>query len=267
MLLERIQFIQQKPRVLLLGLLIFIVLLFALFSILRKPKERVVEVINGSLIDSVYGLATVNSSQVYHLRVAIPSTLRKIYVEEGDRVSRGAPLVEFDSFGRMNSPIDGVVTNIAFELNESVVPQVPILTVTDLQKRYLLVSLEEKGAVKVRRGQSVRIRFEALGDKMFKGKVKSIYPAEGQFQVHIVSDFFPDEILPGMTADVAIETSLKENVTLVPISGIKSGKIRVLEKGKVSDRQIQIGSSNGEYAELLSGDIKEGDQVLVSEEN
>lgn len=259
--------LKEKPKLLVWGVLP-VILFIALFVWRGRNSNRdTSEIIQGSIIESVYGLATVSSSEVYHLRVAIPSSIRKIFVEEGDQVQEGTPLVDFDSFGTMRSPFAGVVTNVAYETKETVVPQTPVVTVMDLKKRYLTVSLEEKGAVRVKKGQRVRIRFEALGDKNFEGEVKSVYPSDGQFQVHITPIGIPPEILPGMTADIAIETSSKENVILVPIKGIKSGKIEVLEKGKVQVKEIETGLMNGEYAELVSGDVSLGDKVLVQEDN
>lgn len=243
-------------------------LLILILSFWRASKKQTdtSEIIRGSIVDSVYGLATVNSSNVYHLRVAIPSSIRKIYVEEGDSVQVGSSLVEFDSFGTMKSPLDGIVTNIAYETKETVVPQTPVLTVMDLKKRYLAVSLEEKGAVKVKRGQAVRIRFEALGERTFIGIVKSVYPLDGQFEVHIEPKEIPSEILPGMTADVAIETATKENVALVPTKAIRSGKIKILRNGNIITREIRTGLSNGEYTELLSDEAALGEKVIVSED-
>ncbi|PKA15758.1 efflux RND transporter periplasmic adaptor subunit [Leptospira haakeii] len=258
--------LKEKPKLLLWSILPVILLLILFVWRGRNSNVDTSEIIQGSIIESVYGLATVSSSEVYHLRVAIPSAIRKIYVEEGDQVQEGTPLVEFDSFGTMRSPFAGVVTNVAYETKETVVPQTPVVTVMDLKKRYLTVSLEEKGAVKVKKGQKVRIRFEALGDKNFEGEVKSVYPADGQFQVHITPIGIPAEILPGMTADVAIETSSKENIILVPIKGIQSGKIKVLENGKIRIKEIETGLTNGEYAELVSGDVRLGDKVLVQED-
>ncbi|EID99688.1 efflux RND transporter periplasmic adaptor subunit [Leptospira licerasiae] len=258
--------LKQRSKLLLWGSIPIILLMALLIWKGRNSDNDTSEIIKGSIIESVYGLATVSSSEVYHLRVAIPSAIRKIYVEEGDQVQEGTPLVEFDSFGTMKSPFSGVVTNVAYETKETVVPQTPVVTVMDLKKRYLTVSLEEKGAVKVKKGQKVRIRFEALGDKNFEGEVKSVYPADGQFQVNITPIGIPPEILPGMTADVAIETSSKENVILVPIKGIKSGKVKVLENGNVHIREVETGITNGEYAELVSGEVSLGDKVLVQED-
>lgn len=257
---------KERPKLLVLGFLLIILLFILLIWRTRNSYKDTSEIIQGSIIESVYGLATVSSSEVYHLRVAIPSAIRKIFVEEGDQVQEGTPLVEFDSFGTMRSPFAGVVTNVAYETKETVVPQTPVVTVMDLKKRYLAVSLEEKGAVKVKKGQRVRIRFEALGDKQFEGEVKSVYPADGQFQVHIIPSGIPPEILPGMTADIAIETSSKQNVILLPIKGIKSGKIKILENGKVRVEEVVTGLMNGEYAELVSGDVSLGDKVLVQED-
>ncbi len=241
---------------------IILVVAFLIFWLLPEKYDTVL-VERGNFVESVFGLATIQSSNVYHLRIAVPSIIVKIFVEKGDFVRSGEDLVRFDSFGNLKSPIKGVVTNFNYEQGELVSPQSPILTVTDLDRKYLSVFLEERSAVKVRRDQKVRLRFEALGDLVFIGKVESVYPSEGQFEVKIGMEKFPAELLPGMTADVAIEVKIRDNALLIPIKAVQNGEVTIVNGSKLIKKKIQVGMKNSSKMEVFSSDLKEGDRILL----
>ena len=96
----------------------------------------------------------------------------------------------------------------------------------------------------------------------------------------------PDELmLPGMTAVVEIISAQKPAVLQIPNAALRfempghlstAGKLpRVLEdsahatvwtigdKGAPEKRAIAIGYTDGEYTELIDGDLNSGDQVIV----
>ncbi|MCX7997424.1 MAG: hypothetical protein N3A69_00545 [Leptospiraceae bacterium] len=140
-----------------------------------------------------------------------------------------------------------------------------ILTLTDLVHLHLVVSLEQEGALRVRAGQNVRFSFESLTGKKFTGKVKSIFPNRNQFFVKIEPDELPPEILPGMTADVAIEVAKKENVLLIPVVSIHNGKVMRIREGKKSKIDVQIGNLDGEWAEVINSDLGVNDEIVIPE--
>jgi macrolide-specific efflux system membrane fusion protein len=73
-----------------------------------------------------------------------------------------------------------------------------------------------------------------------------------------------ENVLPGMTADVAIEVNRKDKVLLVPLSAISDGRIKVKRDGKRKTVKLSIGSVDGNWAEVLEGDIDLKDQIMVS---
>ena len=154
------------------------------------------------LVRTVYGLGTVQAEKTYHLRIGIAANIVKLHVREGDVVSKGARLVELDQVPVMTAPFAGTVTAVAFKQGEAVFPQNSILTVTDLTRKYITASLDEKAAVLIRQKQIVRIAFDGLPGRTYSGSVTSVYPSDGQFIVKIESAEMPAEILPGMSADL-----------------------------------------------------------------
>lgn len=228
-----------------------------------RPQKEVVELQKGSVMEAVYGLGTVHSERTYQLRIGITSSIQKIHVREGEFVEKNSPLVQLDSLPVFRAPFSGTITSLPMEVGEIVYPQVSILKMEDFSQLFLTVSLEQQGALRVKKSQKARISFESIRGHRFEGIVTAIFPSEGQFIVHLHVSDFPEGILPGMTADVAIETGSKENVLLVPVHVVSSGKVLRIRDGKKEKVSIKLGVLNGELAEVLEGDLVLGDKILA----
>lgn len=211
------------------------------------------------MVRTVYGLGTVQAEKIYHLRIGIAANIVKLYVREGDVVSKGARLVEFDQVPVMTAPFTGTVTAVAFKEGEAAFPGNSILTVTDLSRKYITASLDEKAAVLIKQKQKTRIAFDGLPGKTYTGSVSSVYPSDGQFIVKVESADLPAEILPGMSADLAIETGTKAGVFVAPIRAVREGKITLLRNGKKLIIPVQLGLTQGEVVEIISTELAEGD--------
>jgi len=73
-------------------------------------------------------------------------------------------------------------------------------------------------------------------------------------------------IKPGMTTDIVIETNKEEDVLVISKEAVKKedGKaiVRVFSKGKLKEREIEIGLEGEDLIEVISG-LKEGEQVII----
>ena len=184
-------------------------------------------------------------------------------MKEGDLVAPGALLMRFDDSGIFRAPFAGTITSIPFKQREILFPGTLALTLVNLDDLLLEVSLEQQSALRIKRDQKAFISFESIrGDKL-EGKVESVFPRDAQFIVRIQLGKFPGGILPGMTADIAIETGRKEKVLSVPLRAISSGKVSILRSGKKLKETIQVGVVDGEWAEVTSGNIRVDDEILV----
>jgi len=229
-------------------------------EVLSEPLQK------GSIIQSIYGIGTVTASKSFALKTGVTSTIRTIFVKEGDTVTAGQRLVELDQGAVFTAPFSGTITSLPTKAGETVFQQSVILTLVDLTDRYLVVSLDQKGAIKVRQGQIAKISFESLREKVFEGTVQSIYSNESNFLVRIKINALPKEILPGMTADVAIGISEKNDALLIPVAALMNGAVHVKGRsGKNSAVPVTLGIVDGTVAEVLSGDIKAGDQLIIQD--
>lgn len=242
---------------------IILILLIASFFLAQRFRVVTVHPKRGPIVEAVYGIGTVTATHTYTLKIGVIQTLEEVLVKEGDIIKKGVPLVRLDT-GTIRSPIDGTVTSMPFNVGENVFPQTPIVTVSDLNDRYLVVSLEQQGAIRVKRGQKAQISFDSLRGQKFDGVVRSIFPVNDQFLVHVNIQNLPPEILPGMTADVAIEINRKENVLLIPARALAHGRVIVANGSRRNKIDLQIGNVDGEWAEVLSNNLTESDQIVVS---
>jgi multidrug efflux pump subunit AcrA (membrane-fusion protein) len=218
----------------------------------------------GPVVESVYGIGTVTARNSYQLKLGVTSTISKLFVNEGDFVKKGQKLVEIDAGTTFPAPFDGTITYLPVKAGETVFAQAVILTLADLSDRYVVVSLEQRGAVRVRQGQKARMSFDSMRDTSFEGVVQSVYSNENNFLVRIGVTDLPPQLLPGMTADVAIVIAEHQNVLSVPAAAIERGRVLVARgAGRVETVDIRTGIIDGAMAEVISGDLKEGDRVYL----
>ncbi len=216
----------------------------------------------GPIVEAVYGLGTVVSSKTYRQTFGVALPLLQVLVREGEEVKQGTPLVKTEN-GISKAPFDGTVTSIPFKEGELIPPQSPVITLVDYSRPYLEVSLEQQAALRVQKGQKATLTFESLRGQKFEGSVRTLFPKDGQFLVHIDIDKLPEGVLIGMTADTAIEVGKKEEAMLIPVSAISSGKVVVLRGNKKIKVDVTVGVVDGEKAEITGGDLKWEDQVVL----
>jgi macrolide-specific efflux system membrane fusion protein len=216
-----------------------------------------------TIIQSVYGIGTVTALRSYQIKPGVISTIDDIYVEEGDEVKKGDKLIKIES-SIYRAPFDGTITSLPFRIGENIFSQTPILSLVNLTERYLVVSLEQQGALRVLRGQRAIISFDSLRDQNYDGIVESVYSSDSNFLARINVSSLPKRILPDMTADVAITLTEKTNVLVVPVEALVNGHIWI-KRGKALPKltKISTGIVDSAFAEVISGDVRVGDRVLL----
>ena len=176
----------------------------------------------------------------------------------------------------LKSPAQGQITEINKKIGEMVQPSSSngVMTFLPTNPFETEVNIYEEDVVKINIGNPVEISLVAIPEKIFKGKVISIDPAEEiiegvvYYKVKIIfEDDVPENLKPGMTADIKIKTASKENVLIVPEVAIQDvdGKkiIQVYKNKKIEDREVEIGLEGSDaMVEIISG-VEEGEKVIV----
>lgn len=246
----------------LLGLALLFLIASAFFVLKKWTTQATAKPKIGNVIETIYGLGTVVADQAHRVRAGMTLSVRKLFVTEGNRVRAGDSLVQLDE-SILRSKIEGTVTLVAYKEDELVMPQMTVVTVTNLDHLYLEVSLEQQAILRVQHGQKVFVSFESLRNEKYEGLVTSVYPRENQFIVRIEIKKWPTGVLPGMTADVAILVGQKENVLMIPLQSIVAGKVARIRDGKKDRLPVKLGVIDGEWGEVLSDNISQSDDLVI----
>jgi HlyD family secretion protein len=200
-------------------------------------------------------------------------------------------------YTRILSPVDGVVISRNVDIGQTVAAsfQTPTLftIAQDLTKMQINTNVAESDIGIVKVGQDVEFTVDAYPDTTFKGKVWQIRQAPITVQnvvtydVVIQVDNHDLRLMPGMTANVTIIIVTKHEVLRISNAvlrfrmtdkaagagnsagrsgggaGTKGPSVWVLENGKPRRVSITPGISDGTYTEIASGEIKEGQEVII----
>lgn len=136
---------------------------------------------------------------------------------------------------RIHAPIAGTVTRLEKEVGEialgSTFQKDVIMTIADLSTMEVVVEVDESDVIDVSLDDSVEVEVDALPDTTFHGKVTEIAHSAvttgagsqeqvTNFEITVTLDQRAPELRPGMTADVAIVTEVKNKAIVVPIQAI-----------------------------------------------
>lgn len=174
----------------------------------------------------------------------------------------------------LKAPYDGIVANINIVEGGTAGPGTPALTLVDISSLEIETQLVEVDVGKVKEGQEVEISFDAIPDRTYRGKVIKVgrvgQTIQGvvNYPVTILIEEPDERIKVGMTANLSILVGRAENVLLVPVRAVQSRQGRqvvIVKRGEnFTPVPVRIGMSNETLAEIVEGDVKEGDLVLVS---
>lgn len=170
------------------------------------------------------------------------------------------------------SPVGGTVTTLDLTPGEFVQAGRPVVTVADLERLEINLSIDETDIPRVQLGQPVSLDLDAFPGEKVEGVVREIAPSattvQGVVNYDVRIDVTSNNVAmkPGMTANANVQVARQENVLLVPTRSIRAQGskrlITILENGQLKEVTIQLGLSNEQDTEILSG-LDEGAQVLT----
>jgi len=195
------------------------------------------------------------------------------------------------AYTKIVSPVNGVVISRNVDVGQTVAAsfQTPTLftIAEDLTKMQIDTNVAESDIGGVKLGQDVEFTVDAYPDTTFKGNVWQIRQAPiivqnvVTYDVVIQVDNRDLKLMPGMTANVSIIITRRHDVLRITNAalrfrfsekpaGVGVGKadkkgpvVWILENGKPKRASVMQGISDGNYTEVVSGDLKEGQQVIV----
>jgi HlyD family secretion protein len=190
-------------------------------------------------------------------------------------------------YTKIVSPVDGIVVSRNVDVGQTVAAsfQTPTLfsIAQDLTKMQIDTNVAEADIGGVKVGQNVEFTVDAYPDTTFKGKVLQVRNAPIIVQNVVTYDVViqvdnPElKLKPGMTANVSIIVSISKDVLKIPNAALrfrpvekvktevqqKGSGVWILEQGEPKRIPVSTGISDGNYTELVSGNIKDGQELIV----
>jgi HlyD family secretion protein len=174
----------------------------------------------------------------------------------------------------IKAPFAGTITDVEPKPGDLVSSGVTAFRVDDLSRLLLDVEVSEVDINRVQVGQDATMTFDAILGKEYHGKVVEVAPVgnvvEGvvNFTVTVELTDADDAIKSGMTAAVNIVVSKLENVLLIPNRAVRlqdsKRVVYVMKDGKMTPVPVTLGASSDTDSELVSGDLKEGDLIVLN---
>jgi len=194
------------------------------------------------------------------------------------------------SYTNILSPIDGVVISRNVDVGQTVAAtlQAPVIftIAEDLKKMQVDTDVAEGDVGRLAVGMPSSFTVDAFPGVTFNGKIREIRNAAKTLQNVVTYDAVVDvanddlRLRPGMTANVVFVFDTREHALAAPNSALRfkmpnvddapskdvtssNHTLWVLRDGKATSLVVRTGLSDGTWTEIVSGDLREGDEVIV----
>jgi HlyD family secretion protein len=193
------------------------------------------------------------------------------------------------------SPVDGVVVSRNVTIGQTVAAsfQTPtlFLIATDLTKMEVDANVSEGDIGTVKAGNRATFTVESYPDRVFQGVVTQVRQAPQTVQNVVTYDVViavenEDQLLkPGMTATTRIVTAERDQVLRVPDQALRfspgglasavssqqamppgQGRVWLMTDGGLREVPLKLGLDDDSFTEIVSGEVKSGDQVVTAEQ-
>lgn len=175
---------------------------------------------------------------------------------------------------RLTAPFGGTVTEVKNLPGDQVNAGSIAFRIDDLSRMLVDVMVPEVDINSIKAGQSVDMTFDAISSRAYTGKVVEVARVGTttagvvNFEVTIEILDADEQVLPGMTAAVNIVISNLQDILLIPNRAVRlvDGKrvIYLMKNGVQTAVEVEIGASSDTMSEYLSGDVSEGDVIILN---
>lgn len=173
------------------------------------------------------------------------------------------------SWTRIRANASGYITERLIEVGGRINPNQQVFTIEDFTPLLVRVFVATSDSIKLRTGMSASVATEVIPGTDFGGRVTLINPRiDVQTGTVRVTVEVYDESLrlkPGMFVQVRIAVGQKEDVLVIPRKAILYRQNKtyafVVENGRAAQREIVIGLTEEDLAEVLGG-LEEGETIV-----
>jgi RND family efflux transporter MFP subunit len=173
----------------------------------------------------------------------------------------------------MHSPLNGtVLSDYSLTQGEMISPSSPIVDIADLRRLKASLRVPENKIFVVRPGMDVFLKFDALPEEEFRGKVTRIDPyvdpatRTSAVEIELDNEAVGNRLRPGMFGQASIVEREFPDSVLLPESALGSDSegffVFIEENGTARRRNVKTGTRQGDSVHITDG-ITSGDRVIV----
>jgi membrane fusion protein (multidrug efflux system) len=174
------------------------------------------------------------------------------------------------NYTEIRAPISGVVSARNIKVGNTIKPNDPTFTVTNLDPLLAFVHVPEKEYRKIASGQNAEVVVDALGGQGFVGHISRISPTvdpqTGTFRARVEIPDPTRTLKPGMFARINIVYERRQDALQLPRTAILDAdgqqSVYIVQDGKAQQRPIRTGLANGGWIEVVDG-LKGTERVVT----
>jgi RND family efflux transporter MFP subunit len=244
------------------------------FSRIEDVSKREPGLVPQQEVDEVHSRDLVAEAQVSAAKSHINACEQRIHVSQAEQ----ARFKTLYQYAVITAPFDGVVTkryaNVGSLIQAGTASQTQAMPVVRLSENGLLrlaLPVPESAVARVHLGEPVDVRVSAM-NRTFPGRVARFADKIDQSTRTMKTEVdVPNStlvLIPGMYAEVDLTTEQRNHVLSVPVesidgSGDAASVYVVQPSGTIKIVPVRLGIENAQRIEVRSGDLKDGDNVVV----
>lgn len=177
---------------------------------------------------------------------------------------------------RLYAPFSGYISKKNVEIGQTIVPGIPVVNLVRIDNVKVKISVPETEIENIPNGSTVRIRVDALGNRLFTGRITeknvSGNALSHTYDVKAVVANADHKLLPGMIAGVTspsptLPSGRGSAITLpagiIQLNADSRTFVWTVVNGKAQKTFVSTGENIGDKIVIVSG-LQPGDKVIIS---
>jgi RND family efflux transporter MFP subunit len=244
------------------------------YSRIQDVSNREPGLVPQQEVDEIHSRDLVAEAQVSGAKSHITASEQRVRVSQAEQ----ARFKTLFQYAVITAPFNGVVTkryaNTGSLIQAGTSSQTQAMPVVRLSENDLLrlaLPVPESAVSLIRLGEPVDVRVSAM-NRMFPGRVARFSDKVDQATRTMKTEVdVPNPtlvLIPGMYAEVQLTTEQRKRVLSVPSEAVDgsgdSARVYIVQQsGAIEIVPVRLGIETAQRIEIRSGDLKEGDSVIV----
>ncbi len=266
-LVEEGDFVRKGEKVAELGASIYRLRLKEAEAALKETEQRYLQAkADLKRSEDLVAKGFIAEKEVTDDRFETQALLKKLNQHEAEI----ARLKDFLEKTQIYAPFSGEVIKKHTEVGQWVDKGGSVVTLIDLSRVHVMVSVPERYIVRLKVGQAASVTADALGEETYQAKIDAII-SEGDAEARVFPVKFEVgnrefKLKSGMLARVTFATGHSRTALMVPKDALvnrgRETVVFVVLDGAAKEVRVRVGSYHGNKAEVV-GRISAGDPVVT----